>query len=83
MSQVELTREQVKQLEGLKFWIREKHILQNFSKPTDEAEKSITYNFEQCDDLAIPKWVQTVVANSDVHSDILDVLNEHNIARKK
>ncbi|MGM9927594.1 MAG: hypothetical protein ACI35P_06545 [Bacillus sp. (in: firmicutes)] len=82
MDQTTLTREQVKQLEGLKFWVREKHILSNFKKNTYEADQAIQDSFKQCDGVGIPHWIQMAVANAEPHCDILDVLDEHKIARK-
>lgn len=78
-----INREQMKKLEAVLFWRRELHILKNANKTEwelDQTRKAISYKIDECDKLEIPFSVQNAVLNyEDVHTDIIDVLNENNI----
>lgn len=81
-----VTREQMKKLEGLLFWLRELHMLKNYSASVqreydiDRTKMAIGEKLIECDEMEIPFSVQNIVlCYNDVHTDIIDVLKENNV----
>lgn len=79
-----INRDQMKKLEGVLYWRRELKLLNNNSNTTEwelnKVREYISMKVEECDKLNIPYSVQNkILCYDDVHTDILDVLQENNI----
>jgi hypothetical protein len=82
---MKLNREQVRILDTLRHWIRNKHFYSHDEKEVRMSDDSIKYWIEQADKKSIPFHIQNVVLaianNEDIHSDILDILAKNNIEK--
>lgn len=76
-----INRDQMKKLEGVLYWRRELKLLNSNSNVTEwelnKVREYIGMKIEDCDKMNIPYSVQNrVLSYDDVHTDIMDVLND-------
>ena len=80
---VTVTKEQYKVLEGLKFWLRDLHFLNKYEGYTYSdkvpTKLAIKDKLNKLDSLGVSFMIQNKVLNSDPHDDIIDVLRDNNI----